>query len=124
MNDIILYCLFFTFKALPMVTVESNKIEVLKYETQVQLKCKVTSESNLKYVKWFKDEQHIQSESFDKDNEKDNSTYILTLNEIKDCDIGEYRCEVHNAKGSSISELIHVVYGKFNIRVMFFSCIL
>lgn len=98
--------------ALPVVTVESRKIDVLKYGTQVTLKCKISSESNIKSVKWLKDEQHIPSEIFEIDKETDDSPHILSFKEIKESNIYEYIFVSHNAKESNTSEPIHRVYGK------------
>lgn len=103
--------MFPNISALPVLTVEMKKIQVLKYGTKVKLSCKITTESDLKSVKWFRGEQQIHYEFFENKHEMDDLTRILTLNEINEDDIGEYKCEAHNEKGSSISEPIHVVYG-------------
>lgn len=82
--------------------------KVLTLGTHVKFKRKVTPESKLRSVNLFKVKQHIYSTSF----KKDNTLHILTFNKIKESDIGEYKCEVRNAKGNSISERMRVVYGR------------
>lgn len=109
--------MFLIISALPVVTVESKKIEVLKYGTHVSLKCKISSESNITSVKWLKCEQHVYSGTFEKIKHTDNLTNTCSFKEIKKTDSGEYIFESHNAKGCKTKEFRSTqdVYSKYKI---------
>ncbi|VDI22433.1 Hypothetical predicted protein, partial [Mytilus galloprovincialis] len=96
--------------ALPVLTVETKKIEILRYGTRIELSCKTISESSITLVQWYKDEQPIHCGTNEKYSERDIKSPELVINDIQESDIGIYTCEVHNVKGCTRSEHIQVVY--------------
>ncbi|CAG2230045.1 TTN [Mytilus edulis] len=57
--------------ALPVLTVETKKIEILRYGTRIELSCKTISESSITLVQWYKEEQPIHCETNEKYSERD-----------------------------------------------------